>query len=454
MHLQNKIKRRLLVSGITIALLGTGPFVPGQMVAAYGWESVLAAKVIPVPSLPSIDLNPLKMAGKLLGLVSDSQKGVKEGKKVDSNYKFKATKVVNGGQTIKKSLANSDKDENVVLVQKKGKANLKGATLTKSGAASSLEKSLGRGQNAALLVAPYSKAEVKNTLIKTNGTGASGLVASGKESQVKGQDVIINTVGTYSRGINVAYKGRVTIDGGQINTSGNYSPALAIDREEGQLQIRHMNLQTSGVASPLVYSTDEVELEQVKGQSNTQLAMIEGASEVKIINSQIVGNGGFVLYDSELGLAKSGTSKLMIQGGRIDVKGAEPLIEVQNTKGQVQLKDTIISMPHSELLATVGQGQWAGKGSSELELKAENENLAGTIVAEPKSKVQVALKASTLTGALNPTKEAKKMELSLDNKSTWNVTGDSYITKLDNEDSTNSNIHTNGYKVVIGTQTL
>lgn len=452
----NKIViRRLLVSGILLALIGSGPTM-GTPVQAYGLSTLVAAKVIPVPSLPSFDLNPLKLAGKILGLVKDSDKDVKSGKKVDSNYKFKATKIVNGGQTIKKTVNNFDADKNTVLVQKKGKATIKGATITKMGNASSLEKSLGRGQNAAILVAPYSKVELKNTTISTNGTGASGLVASGKESEVKGNDVHIKTNGMYSRGINVAYKGKATLKGGDVQTSGKYSPALAIDREEGELVVSQMNLVTLGDVSPLVYSTDEVALLNVTGQSQSALAMLEGASEMEVKSSNLQSREGVVIYQSESGLAKSGTGKLTMQGGSWQMSGTDPLLTVQNTKAQVTLSGVSVAMPNSQVLVNVSQGQWgasSGRGG-ELTLRAVGETLNGHIVADGASKVQVRLENSTLTGAINEGNEAKSVEVYIGKGSTWNVTSDSYVTKLANDDQTNSNIHTNGHTVTIGKTVL
>nr|WP_295787767.1 hypothetical protein [uncultured Veillonella sp.] len=453
MRLNKKLRQRVLVSGILLALLGSSS-VFTTSIQAYGLSEIVVAKVLPVPSLPSISLNPLKMAGKILGLVKDSDKDVKNGKKVDSNYKFKATKVVNGSQTLKKRLTNSDSDKNVVLVQKKGKATLKGATIVKTGEASSLEKSLGRGQNAAVLVAPYSKAELKNTSITTSGTGASGLVASGKEAQIKGESVQIKTDGMYSRGINVAYKGAVTMKGGSIQTAGKYSPALAIDREEGTLKISQMNLVTTGAVSPLLYSTDEMNLIDVVGQSQSEILMLEGASEVQLKNSRFQGESGVVLYQSDLGLAKSGTSKLTIDGGSLVMKGTGALITVQNTKAQVNLSGVDIAMPKSQTLVSVSQGQWDSKRNSALVLKAVGENLTGHIVADRTSKVEVKLENSTLTGAINAGNEAKSVELYIGKGSTWNVTADSYVTKLANEDRTNSNIHTNGHTVVVDNTVL
>lgn len=52
-------------------------------------------------------------------------------------------------------------------------------------------------------------------------------------------------------------------------------------------------------------------------------------------------------------------------------------------------------------------------------------------------------------GSINNDNNAKEVKLSLDKSSKIKLTGDSYITSLDNKDSTNSNIDFNGYKLYV-----
>ncbi|ETJ45322.1 hypothetical protein Q604_UNBC00679G0001, partial [human gut metagenome] len=51
--------------------------------------------------------------------------------------------------------------------------------------------------------------------------------------------------------------------------------------------------------------------------------------------------------------------------------------------------------------------------------------------------------------AINTDNTAKEVTLKLSKDSTWTLTGDSYVKTLTNEDTTNSNIHLNGYKLVV-----
>ena len=56
---------------------------------------------------------------------------------------------------------------------------------------------------------------------------------------------------------------------------------------------------------------------------------------------------------------------------------------------------------------------------------------------------------SSLVGAVNTDNTAKKITMKLSKDSTWTLTGNSYVKSLTNEDTTGSNIHLNGYKLVV-----
>lgn len=57
--------------------------------------------------------------------------------------------------------------------------------------------------------------------------------------------------------------------------------------------------------------------------------------------------------------------------------------------------------------------------------------------------------SSSYEGSINKDNGAKSISLTLDKTSNLKLTGDSYITSLINEDSSNSNIDFNGYKLYV-----
>ena len=58
-------------------------------------------------------------------------------------------------------------------------------------------------------------------------------------------------------------------------------------------------------------------------------------------------------------------------------------------------------------------------------------------------------KKSSYNGIINGDNTAKNIELVLDKTSKIKLIGDSYVTKLTNSDSSNSNIDFNGYKLYV-----
>lgn len=79
-----------------------------------------------------------------------------------------------------------------------------------------------------------------------------------------------------------------------------------------------------------------------------------------------------------------------------------------------------------------------------------NQSVKGNIVIDSISTLDMTLSDnSKYEGAINAKNEVKSIKLKLDKTSKITLTGDSYITSLDNEDTTNSNIDFNGYKLYV-----
>lgn len=77
----------------------------------------------------------------------------------------------------------------------------------------------------------------------------------------------------------------------------------------------------------------------------------------------------------------------------------------------------------------------------------------GTITTNKGDTLYVANTNATITlennTMVNNDKTAKDISFTLDKSSKIKLTGDSYITSFDNEDSSNSNIDFNGYKLYV-----
>ena len=83
-----------------------------------------------------------------------------------------------------------------------------------------------------------------------------------------------------------------------------------------------------------------------------------------------------------------------------------------------------------------------------------NQTATGNIVVDKISTLIMNLsKKSSYTWTINGYNTAKNIELVLDKTSKIKLTGDLFVTKLTNGDSSNSNIDFNGYKLYVNGET-
>ena len=101
------------------------------------------------------------------------------------------------------------------------------------------------------------------------------------------------------------------------------------------------------------------------------------------------------------------------------------------------------------LLSAKGTSEWGNNGSNggNVTLNATNQELNGNIELDNISDLTINLTDSSYEGTINADNSAKSISLKLDNLSKITLTGDSYVTSLDDSDSSYSNINFNGYKL-------
>lgn len=83
-----------------------------------------------------------------------------------------------------------------------------------------------------------------------------------------------------------------------------------------------------------------------------------------------------------------------------------------------------------------------------LTLQGTGQTLTGDITCTSGNSISLSLTQNTsLTGAVNPDRQAKSVSVFLDQSSTWNVTADSYITEFSNEDTSCRNLLSGGHTI-------
>lgn len=126
---------------------------------------------------------------------------------------------------------------------------------------------------------------------------------------------------------------------------------------------------------------------------------------------------------------------------------------VTNTKASITLENnTIVNNDKTGNFLRIQKDSWGNSGSNggDVTLYLKNQKVTGNIVVDTISTLSMSLTSnSSYTGIINEDKKAHEINLTLDKSSKIKLTGDSYVTSLDNEDSSNSNIDFNGYKLYV-----
>lgn len=92
----------------------------------------------------------------------------------------------------------------------------------------------------------------------------------------------------------------------------------------------------------------------------------------------------------------------------------------------------------------------SGSNGGDVTLNMTNQEADGDIVIDSISTLTMNLKEKSLfTGKINSENSAKNIKLVLDKKSKIKLTGDSYISSLEDEDRSYDNIDFNGYKLYV-----
>lgn len=356
------------------------------------------------------------------------------------------------------------------MVQNGGSATIDGATVTKEGGDSSnTENSEFYGVNSGILVTENSTATIKNATISTDAKGSNAVFSTGTDSKIYISDSTITTTGSSSsRGLDATYGGYIEADDVDITTQGGSCATLATDRGEGTVIAKNSKLETNGTGSPVIYSTGDISIENTQGVANgSQMVVIEGKNSATVTNSTLTASGtgnrgetdqaGIMIYQSMSGDAGEGTGTFTAKNSNLSVQSdskyyeSAPMFFVTNTDAVINLSNCKLSYGSNTLLSSKGTSEWGKEGSNggNVTLNAENQELNGNIEIDNISTLNMNLNNSSYEGTINKDQTAKEINIKLDSNSKITLTGDSYITSLEDEDTSYSNINFNGYKLYV-----
>lgn len=189
----------------------------------------------------------------------------------------------------------------------------------------------------------------------------------------------------------------------------------------------------------------------------SEAAVIEGGSSITLDKTSLFShmrNWGILIYQSSAENGQGSKGVFSMTAGSLSYDATNsPLFYVTNSTAVITLKKTIVSSA-SGILVKASAGDWGSSGSNggNVILTADSQDLNGDLVADNLSSISLSLKQdSTLSGAINPDHTAKSILLTMDATTSWDVTGDSYLTCLTDPgevfDTIVGNITGHGYTV-------
>ena len=159
-----------------------------------------------------------------------------------------------------------------------------------------------------------------------------------------------------------------------------------------------------------------------------------------------------LLYQSASGDASVGTSVFTMTGGEMTSRSGA-MFYCTNTDSVINLQNAALNLSDGNTLLIVSAGRWGkeGRNGGDCALNARDQALEGDITVDAISSLALHLENSAYAGAINPTGRAGTVSVTLDETSTWTLTGDSYISSFSG--SSNSVIG-NGYTLYVDGQAM
>ena len=362
-------------------------------------------------------------------------------------------------------------DENALRVDG-ATVTLKDITIEKTaGASSNTEDGDFYGQNAGLLVLNGATATITGATVNTSVTNGNGVFSYGEGTVVNISDSTIRTTENNSGGIQTTGGSTMNATNLDVETQGNSAAAIRSDRGGGTVNVDGGSYVTNGTGSPAIYCTADISVSDATLTANaSEGVVVEGKNSVALTDCDVTGNMSntyngdsdenihcIMIYQSMSGDADVGEATFSAEGGSITAKTGD-MFYITNTDCEITLKDVAFTLANDVFLRVEGNSSsrgWGTEGANggDVTLTADSQEFTGNILVDEISSLALTMKNGTsYEGAINPDGAGGTVDVTLDDNSTWTLTGDSYITSFDGD---TSNIAANGYHLYVnGEQVL
>ena len=392
-----------------------------------------------------------------------------------SSATYKSAKEITSDDEITSGeYESTSSDENTISASGSITATISDVTVSKTGDSDGGDNTSFYGTNSAIIAKDGANLTLKNITVTTDATGANGVFSYGGSATTNNSnsdgttvtisDSKITTTKDNSGGIMTTGGGTMIANNLEVNTSGTSSAAIRSDRGGGTVTVNKGTYKTTGQGSPTIYSTANIKVSDATLEATaSEGVVIEGANSVTLDNVKLTDtnnklNGksttykNIFLYQSMSGDASSGTASFSAKDSTITTNKGDTLY-VTNTTATITLENNeIINNDSTGNFLRAQKDSWGNNGSNggAVTLKLINQDAVGNIVIDSISTLDLSLtENSYYEGTINGDNSAKSIKLSLDKNSKIKLTGDSYVTSLEDDDSSYSNIDFNGYKLYV-----
>ena len=371
-----------------------------------------------------------------------------------------ATEISEDTENSKSTYSSTTGSQNALLVTG-GTSTILNPTVTKSGDSDGDDSDF-YGTNAGVLV-KEGTLNIKGGTVTTNGSHANGVFAY-SNGTINITDTTIKTSGNNSGAVMVTGGGTLNANNVTAVTDGNSSAPIRSDRGGGTLTVNGGSYTSNGTGSPVIYSTANITVNKADLKSTaSEGVVVEGKNSVTLnnvnmeaTNTKLNGNSetfkAIFIYQSMSGDADVGTSSFTAKNSKI-VNNKGDVIFVTNTNTVIELENNeIINNDNTGAFLRISSAKWGTSGSNggAVTLNAKNQNISGDIIVDSISTLELSLKnGSSYEGKINNENTAKSISMSLDSTSTLTLTGDTYVTSFEDENTSYSNINFNGYKLYV-----
>ena len=371
-----------------------------------------------------------------------------------------ATEISSDTTNNLQTYSSTECSQNSLLVTN-GTSKISNAKITKSGNSND-ENSDFYGTNAAVLV-KNSTLNIDGGSFTTNGSHANGVFAYANGT-INLTNTNIKTTSNNSGAIMVTGGGKLNATNVTTETDGNSSAPIRSDRGGGTMIVNGGKYTANGIGSPVIYSTADVTVNNATLISTkSEGAVVEGKNSITLnnvnltdTNTTLNGNSetykNIFIYQSMSGDADEGTASFTAKDSTITTNKGDTIF-VTNTKATISLTNNkIINNDSTGAFLRIQSGKWGRSGSNggDVTLNVNNQTINGNIFVDNISTLNMKLtNGSNYTGKINGNNTAKNITLSLDSTSKITLTGDTYVTNLEDADSSYSNIKFNGYKLYV-----